>query len=74
MWAGLAIATTVVGSSFLYFSKFSKPLPEHANYEIFKKIKSPVHVSHRGGSSYAPQNTMHSFRKSVIEVLKNYLF
>jgi len=38
-----------------------------AQFEIFKRLKLPVHASHRGGSSYAPQNTLHSFRKCVVE-------
>lgn len=70
MWASVAIAATAVGATAIFLTKYSKPLPESTHkFDIFKKLKSPVHVSHRGGSSYAPQNTMYSFRKCVNEVL-----
>lgn len=35
---------------------------------LFSQLKSPIIVSHRGGASMLPQNTMVAFKKSVHEL------
>ncbi len=41
---------------------------QNPNENLFHKLKSPIIVSHRGGASMLPQNTMLAFKKSVHEL------
>lgn len=47
---------------------------ETANdYPVFQELPAVMHVAHRGGSYIGPQNTMHSYKRSVNEFLVDVL-